>query len=227
MPPLHFLVIACIVSPAFVAHCQSAEPTAVIDTTAGRITCTLLTHARPVTTAHFIGLAQGTELWTAPNGSAGGGKPFYEGTRIYPTAPASPPTPVPHLPSSLGAQSSPSKRPGPALRPPRPSRHDRQRRQCWTLTFPDYRSREHQGGRPRGGLCSAWRRLRPIGRRAGPLAAKHRQSPCHSGCHQSHCHRPGRTAAPSASAAGRSRNHSASATDRSPGAAVGPGTDRP
>jgi cyclophilin family peptidyl-prolyl cis-trans isomerase len=84
MPPLRCLLIACIVSPACVAYCQSAEPTAIIDTTAGRITCTLLTHERPITTAHFIALAQGTEPWTAPDGSAGGGKPFYDGTRIYP-----------------------------------------------------------------------------------------------------------------------------------------------
>jgi cyclophilin family peptidyl-prolyl cis-trans isomerase len=84
MPHMRRLMIACICSPALVAHCQSTEPTAVIDTTAGRITCTLFTHARPVTTAHFIGLAQGTEAWTAPDGLAGGGKPFYDGTRIYP-----------------------------------------------------------------------------------------------------------------------------------------------
>jgi cyclophilin family peptidyl-prolyl cis-trans isomerase len=70
--------------PAFFAHCQSAEPTAVIDTTAGRITCVLLTHARPATTAHFIALAQGTEVWSAPDGSNGDGKPFYDGTRIFP-----------------------------------------------------------------------------------------------------------------------------------------------
>ncbi|WP_263384174.1 peptidylprolyl isomerase [Granulicella arctica] len=69
------------VSP-ILAHCQTADPIAVIDTTAGRITCKLLTHQRPVTTAHFIALAKGTEPWTAPDGSAGGSIPFYDGTRI-------------------------------------------------------------------------------------------------------------------------------------------------
>jgi peptidyl-prolyl cis-trans isomerase A (cyclophilin A) len=84
MPPTRSLVIAGIFSFALLALCQSAEPPAVIDTTAGRITCTLLTPVRPVTTARFIALAQGTEQWTAQDGSAGAGKPFYDGTRIYP-----------------------------------------------------------------------------------------------------------------------------------------------
>ena len=82
MPPLRFVLAASIVCSAVVAYGQSPEPTAIIDTTAGRMTCTLFTHARPVTTAHFIALAQGTESWTAPDGSDGGGKPFYDGTRI-------------------------------------------------------------------------------------------------------------------------------------------------
>jgi peptidyl-prolyl cis-trans isomerase A (cyclophilin A) len=84
MPNMRRLLIACICSPVLVAHCQPTEPTAVIDTTVGRITCTLFTHARPVMTTQFIGLAQGTKAWTAPDGSAGRGKPFYDGTRIYP-----------------------------------------------------------------------------------------------------------------------------------------------
>jgi cyclophilin family peptidyl-prolyl cis-trans isomerase len=84
MPPLRCLVTACVVVSALPALCQSGEPTAVIDTTAGRITCTLLTHERPVTTARFIALAEGTEPWTAPDGSVVSGKPFYDGNRINP-----------------------------------------------------------------------------------------------------------------------------------------------
>jgi cyclophilin family peptidyl-prolyl cis-trans isomerase len=57
---------------------------AVIDTTAGRLTCVLLTRERPLTTARFIGLARGTEAWVGPDGKPGGGNPFYDGTRIYP-----------------------------------------------------------------------------------------------------------------------------------------------
>jgi peptidyl-prolyl cis-trans isomerase A (cyclophilin A) len=86
MPPLRRLAIACVFFPAFLAAAQSAEPTAVIDTTAGRITCTLFTHARPVTTARFVGLAQGSEPWTAPDGSSAAGKPFYDGTPIFPAS---------------------------------------------------------------------------------------------------------------------------------------------
>jgi cyclophilin family peptidyl-prolyl cis-trans isomerase len=63
-----------------------AEPTAVIDTTAGRLTCRLLTHERPVTTARFIALAEGTAPWTAPDGTVVTQQPFYDGTRIYPAS---------------------------------------------------------------------------------------------------------------------------------------------
>jgi len=84
MPPLRSLLAASILVCSVAALCQSGEPTAVIDTTAGRITCTLLTHDRPSTTARFIALAEGTQPWTAPDGSVVSGKPFYDGTRISP-----------------------------------------------------------------------------------------------------------------------------------------------
>jgi peptidyl-prolyl cis-trans isomerase A (cyclophilin A) len=86
MPPLRSLLAVCIALCAFSAHGQSTEPTAVIDTTAGRITCTLLTHDRPLTTARFIALAEGTQPWTAPDGSVVTAKPFYDGTRLVPTS---------------------------------------------------------------------------------------------------------------------------------------------
>lgn len=82
MTLLRSLIATSILASALQASGQSAEPTAVIDTTAGRITCTLLTRERPATTAHFIALAQGTEPWTAPDGSSSN-KPFYDGTRLY------------------------------------------------------------------------------------------------------------------------------------------------
>ncbi len=78
------LLASCVLLCAVSALCQTTEPTAVIDTTAGRITCTLLTHDRPVTTARFIALAQGTQPWTAPDGSVVTGQPFYYGTHIIP-----------------------------------------------------------------------------------------------------------------------------------------------
>jgi peptidyl-prolyl cis-trans isomerase A (cyclophilin A) len=101
MSPLRCLVIACIFSLSLLAIGQSAEPTAVIDTTAGRLTCALFTQARPVTTARFIGLSQGTEPWNGPDGSSGQGKPFYDGTRIYPASAG----------ISAGARAMPSQQP--------------------------------------------------------------------------------------------------------------------
>jgi len=84
MPLMCCLAAACVCVSAVPALSQSGEPTAVIDTTAGRITCTLFTHERPVTTARFIALATGSEPWTAPDGSVVSGKSFYDGNRINP-----------------------------------------------------------------------------------------------------------------------------------------------
>jgi peptidyl-prolyl cis-trans isomerase A (cyclophilin A) len=41
-------------------------PTAVIDTTMGRLTCKLFEKEAPITVANFIGLADGTRDWTDP-----------------------------------------------------------------------------------------------------------------------------------------------------------------
>ena len=80
------LLFAAAILCASPALCQtSQQPTAVIDTTAGRLRCTLLTRERPLTTAAFIALAEGGKPWTAPDGSVVTGKPFYDGTRISPT----------------------------------------------------------------------------------------------------------------------------------------------
>jgi peptidyl-prolyl cis-trans isomerase A (cyclophilin A) len=75
--------LAC--APALPAFAQSA-PTAVLDTTAGRITCTLFPHDRPATTAAFIALAEGSKSWTAPDGTLIQATPFYDGTRILPSS---------------------------------------------------------------------------------------------------------------------------------------------
>lgn len=77
--------ISMVVLPVAVLG-QSGEPVAVMDTTAGRLTCTLLMRERPVTTARFIALATGAEGWTGPDGAVVKGKPFYDGTRIGPQA---------------------------------------------------------------------------------------------------------------------------------------------
>ena len=41
-------------------------PTAVIDTTMGRLTCKLYKKEAPITVANFIGLSEGTKDWTDP-----------------------------------------------------------------------------------------------------------------------------------------------------------------
>src|ERR1700753_4112378 len=45
---------------------EPTGPTAVLDTTMGRITCRLFEKEAPLTVANFIGLAQGTKPWTDP-----------------------------------------------------------------------------------------------------------------------------------------------------------------
>ena len=59
-------------------------PTAVIDTTMGRLTCKLYDKQAPVTVANFIGLAEGTKDWTDPTTlKKVHGEPFYNGTTFH------------------------------------------------------------------------------------------------------------------------------------------------
>jgi peptidyl-prolyl cis-trans isomerase A (cyclophilin A) len=64
-------------------------PTAVIDTTMGRLTCKLYEKEAPVTVANFVGLAEGTKDWTDPKTlQKMHHQPFYNGTtfhRVIPT----------------------------------------------------------------------------------------------------------------------------------------------
>ncbi|HZQ19234.1 MAG TPA: peptidylprolyl isomerase [Terriglobales bacterium] len=61
-----------------------AKPTAIIDTTAGKMTCTLLPDKAPIGVANFIGLARGTKDWTNPfNGKKMHGVPLYNGTVFH------------------------------------------------------------------------------------------------------------------------------------------------
>ena len=82
---LHLLATGLACASAASALAQS-QPIAVIDTTAGRLTCTLFTRDRPATAAAFLALAQGSEAWTAPDGSVAHDVPFYDGTRIFPSS---------------------------------------------------------------------------------------------------------------------------------------------
>ena len=59
-------------------------PTAIIDTTAGKMTCTLFPDKAPQGVANFIGLSRGTKDWTNPsNGQKMHAVPLYNGTVFH------------------------------------------------------------------------------------------------------------------------------------------------
>jgi peptidyl-prolyl cis-trans isomerase A (cyclophilin A) len=59
-------------------------PTAVLDTSMGRITCQFYQKQAPKTVANFIGLAEGTKDWTDPsNGAKHHGKRYFDGTTFH------------------------------------------------------------------------------------------------------------------------------------------------
>jgi peptidyl-prolyl cis-trans isomerase A (cyclophilin A) len=62
----------------------SAEPTAIIHTTAGDLHCTLFPKIAPLGVENFIGLATGTKDWTSPVSHAKKhGVPLYDGTIFH------------------------------------------------------------------------------------------------------------------------------------------------
>jgi len=66
------------------AVAPAAGPTAIIDTTAGKLTCTLFPDKAPIGVANFIGLAEGTKDWTNPVSHAKKhGVPLYDGTIFH------------------------------------------------------------------------------------------------------------------------------------------------
>ncbi len=61
-----------------------SKPTAIIDTTVGKMTCTLFPDKAPVGVANFIGLATGTKDWKNPvSGATKHGVPLYDGTIFH------------------------------------------------------------------------------------------------------------------------------------------------
>jgi len=61
-----------------------AQPKAVIDTTAGKMTCTLFPDKAPIGVANFIGLSEGTKDWTNPvTHKKEHGVPLYDGTIFH------------------------------------------------------------------------------------------------------------------------------------------------
>lgn len=73
-------------SPDAQAHVspQPTGPTAVFDTSMGRMTCKLFSMEAPKTVANFIGLAEGTKDWTNPaTHQRMHNKPLYDGTIFH------------------------------------------------------------------------------------------------------------------------------------------------
>jgi len=71
-------------SPDSHAGPQPTGPTAVLDTTMGRITCQLFARQAPVAVANFVGLAEGTKDWIDPaTKQKMHGKRFYDGTTFH------------------------------------------------------------------------------------------------------------------------------------------------
>jgi peptidyl-prolyl cis-trans isomerase A (cyclophilin A) len=63
---------------------EPTGPTAVMDTSMGRITCRLFDKQAPQTVANFVGLADGTKDWTNPEThEKEHGKPLYDGTIFH------------------------------------------------------------------------------------------------------------------------------------------------
>ena len=76
------LMIGCMASGQ--AARPAAQPSAIIDTTAGKMTCTLFPDKAPIGVANFIGLATGTKDWTNPVTHAKKhGVPLYDGTIFH------------------------------------------------------------------------------------------------------------------------------------------------
>jgi peptidyl-prolyl cis-trans isomerase A (cyclophilin A) len=67
-----------------VQHAATGQPVAVIETTAGKMTCTLFPDKAPIGVENFIGLATGKKDWKSPvNGATKHGVPLYDGTIFH------------------------------------------------------------------------------------------------------------------------------------------------
>ena len=65
-------------------HAAPAQPTAIIETTAGSMTCTLFPDKAPIGVENFIGLATGKKDWKNPvSGATKHNTPLYDGTIFH------------------------------------------------------------------------------------------------------------------------------------------------
>ncbi len=71
-------------APAKPAAPSAPKPVAILDTTVGKMTCTLFPDKAPIGVANFIGLATGTKEWKNPiSGATMRNKPLYDGTIFH------------------------------------------------------------------------------------------------------------------------------------------------
>jgi peptidyl-prolyl cis-trans isomerase A (cyclophilin A) len=83
-PVLAFVVMLFALGSQVAFAAAAAGPTAVIDTTAGKLTCTLFPDVAPIGVANFIGLSNGTKDWTSPvTHQKKHGVPLYDGTIFH------------------------------------------------------------------------------------------------------------------------------------------------
>jgi len=76
-----FAIVVVICMFTLTLWAQSNQPTAVIDTTAGKLTCKLFPDKAPIGVANFEGLADGSKDWKSPVTHAKKtGVPLYDGT---------------------------------------------------------------------------------------------------------------------------------------------------
>ena len=81
---LTLLALSCLTSLMAPAQAAAGHPVAIIDTTAGKMNCTLFPDKAPIGVANFIGLSEGTKDWTHPASHAKKhGVPLYDGTIFH------------------------------------------------------------------------------------------------------------------------------------------------
>jgi len=65
-------------------HATASKPIAIINTSVGKLTCTLFPDKAPIGVENFIGLASGTKDWKNPvSGATKHGVPLYDGTIFH------------------------------------------------------------------------------------------------------------------------------------------------
>src|SRR5271154_3731944 len=88
-PVLALVILLAVTFSQAAFAAAAAQPTAVIETTAGKLTCTLFQDVAPIGVANFIGLSNGTKDWTSPvTHQKKHGVPLYDGTVFHRVIPS-------------------------------------------------------------------------------------------------------------------------------------------